>query len=97
MYSSITRTKKASWPTCCVESELVNAYFVSIMSIWSMTFTLERKAPMWFNRNESPRKVEDTKDTASSFKQIQVSGPKIITFQSIEQITAVVPPSQSKS
>lgn len=34
----------------------------------SMTFTLERKMPMWFKRNESPRKVEDSKDTASNFK-----------------------------
>lgn len=64
---------------------------------WSMTFTLERKAPTWFKRNESRRKVEDIKNTPSCSKQIQVSGPQITTFQSIKQIIVVVPPSQSKS
>lgn len=51
---------------------------------------------MWFKRNESPRKVEDSQDTASGFKQIPVSGPKIITFQSIEQTAVETPHPRTK-
>ena len=57
----------------------------------SVTFTLARKVPVWFKRNESPRKVEDSKDTASNFKLIQVSGPKRSIFQRVEKTTVRIP------